>query len=159
MRLELTDDMQLIADIMQHPDLYERISDDSCKGLTGMELVNYLESKQEETLYLKVVADDEKVAGFFVANQDEDDDTLEVHISMLKPYRGKFAIEAALKAKELLFSKTHYTRLTTRVPSLYLPVLQFVSKIGYTLDYVIEDEFMKNNKQYDMYCLSMRKEA
>lgn len=157
MKIEITEDMRCIAALMEHPDLYDRITDDSCKDLKGDVLVKYLEGKQHALIYLKVLNDAGEPVGFFVGNPDECPDTLEVHISMLKPYRGQFAIDAALKVKELLFTKTHYTRLTTRVPSKYLTVLQFVCKIGYTLDYMIEGAFMKDNKQYDMYCLSMRK--
>lgn len=156
MKIVLTENMEEIAELMQHPDLYDRITDDSCKNLWGEELVSYLESKKQDTMYLKIVDDLGINAGFFVANPEEEDTALEVHISMLKKYRGRFAIDAALAVKELLFSKTHYKKLTTRVPSKYLTVIQFVSKIGYTLDYVIENDFIKDNKEYDMYCFSMR---
>jgi hypothetical protein len=155
MRIEVTDDLELIASLMEHPDLYNRITDDHSYGLRGEKLIQHLEDNKRHTLYLKVSHENE-VVGFFECSEIEDG-SLDMHPNMLKKARGPLALKAGEMVRDMLFKYTSYSRLVAKVPSKYLEVLKYATKIGFKLDHMVEKAFIKNNVEYDMYYLSLEK--
>jgi len=155
MRIEVTRDLDLIATLMEHPDLYNRITDDHSYGLRGQELLDHLESRKDWSLYLKVTHEQE-VVGFFECVEIEDG-SLDMHPNFLKKSRGKLALQPGQMVRDMIFEHTQYSRLVAKVPSKYLDVLKYATKIGFKLDHMVEKAFIKNGIEYDMYYLSLEK--
>ena len=155
MRIELTEDLELVASVLQHPDLFDRITDDAGSDLKGEKLLSHLRDRQESTLYLKVLQND-KVVGIFECSETEDG-ALELHPNMLPEGRKAIGAWACKRVINILFNQTNYTKLVGKVPSLRGDVLAFISAIGFKLDYMVEKEYIKNNVEYDMYYLSLEK--
>lgn len=153
MRIEVTEDLELVASILQHPDLFDRITDDAGSILKGKEL---LASLNDGSFYLKVTDDTGNIRGVFGCRETEDG-SLELHPNMLPEGRGAFGAWTCKKIVSLIFKHTHYTKLVGRVPSIRGDVLAFISAIGFKLEYMIEKDFIKNGVEYDMYHLSMTK--
>jgi len=156
MKIVLTEDLELVATILQHPDLFDRITDDAGSSLTGASLLAHLKDKEYCTFYLKVTDDSDKVQGVFECTELEDG-SLELHPNMLASGRKAFGAWACKKVINLLFECTDYTKLIGKVPSLRGDVLAFISSIGFKLEFMVEKEYIKNNVEYDMYYLSLSK--
>ena len=156
MKLELTDRVEDIFYITSHPDLIEDISDDISASITLDEYKEAIEGTLKDYIHIKVLDDNGDIAGLF--NCHDEDGNLEVHINMLKKYRGMFAVEAVNKFKELIFNETKYTKLVTKIPSKFLNVLKFTSKIGGKLEYMIPSSHVVGGKKYDLYCFSLSNE-
>jgi hypothetical protein len=154
MKIELTRDTKLIARIMQHPDLFDRITDDAGTSLYGDKLLEHLNKKKNATIYFKVTSSGDNVVGVIECNE-VDRETLDFHPNFLKKGRGKYAWWAVKKVIRILFSSGACTRLVCRIPSKYLDVLEVASKMGFKLDYMVEKEYIKNGVEYDMYYMTM----
>lgn len=156
MKLELTDNIDDIVYITTHPDLIKDIADDVSSALSIEQYREAVKATLNNYLHIKVMDDNGELAGLF--NCHDEEGNLEVHINMLKKYRGEFAIEATNKFKDLVFNKTDYTKLVTKVPSKFLNVFKFTSKMGGKLEYMIPDSHSIDGKNYDLYCFSLSKE-
>ena len=155
MRIELTEDLELVASVLQHPDLFDRITDDAGAAMSKEEL---LASLDDGSFYFKVTDNNDIVKGIFGCYETEDG-SLELHISMLPEGRRAFGAWAFKRLITFLFENTTYTKLVGRVPAIKGNVLAFISAIGFKLEYMIEKEFIKNGVEYDMYYLSMLKQG
>lgn len=156
MKLEITDNVDDIFYVTTHQDLIGDISDDVSSSLTLDEYKKAIESTLKDYIHIKVLDDNGEIAGLF--NCHDENGNLEVHINMLKKYRGIFALEAVGRFKELIFNKTNYTKLVTKIPSKFLNVFKFTSKIGGQLEYMIPEAHIVGGKKYDLYYFSLSKE-
>jgi hypothetical protein len=154
MYIETTSDCKLIASLMMHPDLFDRITDDEGANMTITEIVKFLSDKLDRTLFLLIKDDVGTIRGFFECGEQEDG-SFELHPNMLKIGRGAFAIWAAKRVIKSLFTKTKTPALRGRIPSKYLDVLLFTSALGFKLDYMVEKEYVKDGLEYDMYYMTM----
>lgn len=156
MKLELTDSPEDVFYITNHPDIADDIADDKAAALSDEEYKEVIVGMMPNYLHIKVLDDDGNLAGMFGCHDEVG--SLEVHINMLKKYRGQFAVDAALAMKDLIFQKTKYTKIITKVPSKFFNVFKFVSNVGCKLEYMLEEAHIKGGQKYDVYCFSLDKE-
>ena len=156
MIIEPTKNTKLIASLMMHSDLFERITDDTSSAMTKEDIIAHLDDKLDRTIFLTAMDNDRIVRGFFECEEQEDS-SFDTHPNMLKIGRGPFAFQAAMEVIMMLFTYTNAKILRCRVPSKYLDVLRFASSLGFKLDYMVEKEYVKHGEEYDMYYMIMHK--
>lgn len=148
--INLTQDPEVVNSILNHPDIVNITPDN---GLVSKEDIA---DTMDSFLYFKVEKDKE-LAGLFAFNEI-DDKSLEIHINMLKPYRGLFAKMVAEEVISNIFRKTQYNKLVAKIPTKYPNVLKFASLMGFKMEYMLEEEYIKDGTAYDVVQLILKKE-
>jgi len=135
MNVSLTKDMSSIANLMQHKDIFGKLSD---TPLRGSELYELLEATKENFIYFEVRDDIGIPVGFF-SFHEEAESTLQGHVAMLKRGRGTLAKAAGNMIKDILFTHTTYDKLVLKIPINNLSAIRFATTLGFSTDSVSEN--------------------
>lgn len=142
-----THDVKFIDLIMKHPDVYPWITDDgSDDDFTVERIVGddrfYFISPNEYTVF---------------ANFPINTVTWEIHTCILKPGRGKTAIDSAQKMLAYMFGQTPCQKLISWVPKPYKHVLRFALTNGLKIEGLLKDSYLKYGKLHDLTLVGITK--
>ncbi len=124
MRIERTFNRHVVKFVATHNDVWRNVTDDQGPSKSAYEPL-----MDDRVVYLLVKLDDERVGGMFMF-MPVNGVTAEVHTTLLKPCRGRLALEAARLAREWMWNNTKFLRITTTVPEYNKAALLFSKWTG-----------------------------
>lgn len=148
--IERTRDMVLIRNIMTHPKIYSKISDDGCPPAA-----EFQPAKDEMIIYA-LARDGSQPLGIWMLIP-HNSVCWEIHTCLLPISYGERALKAAAAMLEWFWKHTDGNRLFTNVPSYNRLALRFAKKTGMKQFGVNEKSFLKDGKLYDQIMLGITK--
>jgi hypothetical protein len=142
-----TRDAKFIDAVMNHPDVYPWITDDGCPD--AMSIHDYVSN---DKIYF-ISPNEYTVFALFPVNSV----TWEIHTCILKPGRGKTAIESAQKMIEYMFTQTPCKKLISWVPEPYKHVLKYALMNGLKIEGCSKKSFLKYGKLQDLTLVGITK--
>lgn len=74
----------------------------------------------------------------------------EIHIAMLRQFRGKFTVEATKEALRWMFENTNCLKITARIPACNLPPTALARAVGMKQEGRSKDAWQKGGVLYDV---------
>ncbi len=148
--------MDFINYTFDHPDIQPFLNDDLSIG-QRTDPKPILNLKNNLALFLIPECDGEKI-GFFFFHQ-WNSICYEVHSAILPEYRGSISIEAAIKAKDWMFSNTVCMKIVTHVPFFNRRAYALIVRMGGKVEGVNERSFLNKGILYDQYIFGIKKEG
>lgn len=141
------------------------ITPDQAKGITDQELferissdhLDYSEWRPNPSWFYVGVADSDNLIGYFMLHSDSDN-TLSIHINIIKEHRKK-AKEAAhtfLKFFDENFNEA-FQKLTCKIPVIYPEVRGFCLSVGFEDEGLCKCSIMKNGKLVDRHIMGLKR--
>lgn len=149
MRLERTQDAELIKAIVTHDSIWPHVSEDGVPRETWAPLIH-------ETIYQLLIVDGDKIVGMFILAPFTST-TWEVHTCTLPECRGDKARDATKLCAEWMFENTPCLHIITKVPAYNKPAYKLAIDTGLRNIGVIESAWMRNGEAQDLYILGVRK--
>lgn len=149
MRLERTQDRELISEIVKHPRIWPHISEDSVSCETWEPLIH-------DMVYQLAIYDDEGLGGCFILTP-ESSICWQTHTCILPSHRGEKAIQAARMAVDWMFSQTPCETIITKVPTYNVRAYILAKNAGFYDIGIIKRCWAKNGDVYDMNLLGVTK--
>lgn len=155
MNLEFTKDKELIKQVLF--ELWDEIAPD---GASKDSIDNSLDTSLESDLYLEVSTNSTigKTTTGIIHFEYVNQDTYEIHMNMLKHFRGKYAKHAATTAIKLMRDLTGFKVLQAKVPDLFLNVKKFTENYGMREIGRYKNAWDKDGIKYDGTVYQMRYE-
>lgn len=122
LKIERTDDMQLIWELMTHPDIWPNFAHD------GFEPDDFCPN---ENAYNLIARDGNNVVGFFIGYPVTNTQII-AHVGITKQARGIKAVMLGQMAIEWVWQNTPYVRIVGSVVSTNLLARRYDAKIGLT---------------------------
>lgn len=144
MMVSRTLDVTKINNVLKHPAIFDRISEDGV----------FFEVWQPDTKQAFYLTDDQNI-GVMVYHWINGI-TLECHVQVLPEHREK-AFEFGQKAIRWAWMNTEATKIVAQIPSLYPDVLRFAYKHGFSFEGNNKQSYRKNGNIYDQYYLGLIK--
>lgn len=149
MRLERTQDAELIKSVVTHDSIWPHVSEDGVPRETWEPLIH-------EQIYQLAIYDDEGLGGCFILTPFSSV-CWEVHTCILPTHRGHKAREATKLCADWMFANTECQHIITKVPSYNRPAYKLAVDTGLRNIGMIESAWTKNGEIYDLYLLGVRK--
>lgn len=144
MMVSRTTDVEKINRVLKHPDIFERISEDGVNIKLWQPDIN-------GAFYL---TDDQNI-GVMVYHW-LNGITLECHVQVLPEHREK-AFEFGQKALRWAWVNTEATKIVAQIPTIYIDVLRFAYKHGFSFEGNNKQSYKKHGRIYDQYYLGLIK--
>lgn len=144
MRLERTRDMEVVATILSHPDLFPHLHDDSVTECAPVD---------HEGLNWMLV-DDGEPAGVFLVHA-LNSTCYQMHTALLPRTWGGQAAAAAQMLLRWAFTETACRKMTTLVPAYNRAALRFAKAGGMTVEGVNRASFLRNGAMIDQIMLGI----
>ena len=148
--IERTRDVDLISSILTDEDIFDSISED------GSEAGDFKPDVDSE-LWIKIECDNDLigVCNFHATNKI----TIQGHIHILKQYRREHSLKAANKIYIWLLNNSAFLKLVVEIPSCHTNVMKYCKAIGFNLEGINRESYLKNGKALDQALLGItRKE-
>jgi RimJ/RimL family protein N-acetyltransferase len=149
MRLERTQDAELIKSVVTHDSIWPHVSEDCVSRETWEPLIH-------DMVYELAIYDDDGFGGCFILTP-ESSICWQVHTCILPSHRGKKAIEAAKMCISWMFENTTCESIITKVPTYNAAALRLAINAGMSELCTIGKCWLKDGKAYDMKLLGVLK--
>lgn len=149
MRLERTQDAELIKSVVTHDAIWPHVSEDGVPRETWEPLFN-------DSVYQLVIYDDEGLGGCFIL-VPQSSVCWEVHTCILPAHRGWKAREATRLCAEWMFANTKCLHIITKVPSYNRPAYKLAIDSGLKNIGLIKSAWVHDGEVHDMYQLGVLK--
>lgn len=150
MKIQLTHDMETVAAIISHPEIYPFCSDD------GSPPASEFTALETEAFFHLLVTEDNVIMGVFSVQQ-LNAIMFEIHTSLLPCCRGRNARWAAELVIEWLFSNTRCLKLVSWVPNVTAPAARLAASVGMVREGICTASFLKNGQLCDMVLFGLSK--
>lgn len=136
-----------VVEIYLDPEIFSRISED---GTTENDV-----APAEHTIYLQLLTEDGCIG--ILEAKAWNATTMELHISILKQWREKYAPEAGTAILDwfVYASPIHFHKILAIIPEIYQDVCGFVEKHGLTKEGVLTKAITKQGKHIDLIVYGM----
>lgn len=148
MRLERTQDTELIKLAVTHPEVWPHVSEDGVQRSDWEPVI-------DERVYQLAIYDDEYCGCFILVPQSAV--CWEVHTCILPGHRGEKAVEAANKCVEWMFENTECLTIVTKVPSYNKAAYRLAKSAAFTDIGVVESFWLKDGIVYGVNLLGVKK--
>lgn len=149
MRLERTQDAELIKSVVTHDAIWPHVSDSNVSRETWEPVIH-------DTVHQLAIYDDEGLGGCFIL-MPLSSVCWEVHTCILPTHRGWKAREATKLCAAWMFANTECLHIVTKIPSYNRPAYKLAIDSGLRNLGMIESAWMKDGEVYDLYLLGLRK--
>lgn len=151
MRLTRTFDREYVKEVITHPAVYSRSSDD------GSPVPSEYEPPEMDAVYFLKVWDGEPLGLYMLVPSSSA--SLEIHTCLLPIAMGKRALKASRMLLEWAFSHTASECLFTRVPEFNKPALAYAKRAGLSVIGELPMSFMRHGVLQGQTILCITKEA
>lgn len=141
--VEFTRDMVELNRLLNLPEIYEGVADDSCPPIGEVDLAKWLRVGFRAVL----VRREGEVAGFFLV-VDRKFGTWECHTNLLSQLTGAEKLAAARAMQDLLFIQPECVRLSSFVPACNRAAAVFAVRGGFTFDTEPAPDWVKRGVRY-----------
>lgn len=149
MRLERTQDAELIRGVVTHDSIWPHVSED-CASREAWEPIIH------DMVYELAIYDDAGFGGCFILIP-ESSICWQVHTCILPSHRGEKARQATRLCAEWMFSNTECQHIITKVPSYNRPAYKLAIDTGLKPIGLIECAWAKNGEFFDVHLLGVKK--
>lgn len=122
MRLELTQNPQIVQSIMFNDEIWDKVRID------GLSRSNPIKAFPKNKIALKALVNDE-VIGVHLFTEKED--VLECHPMLLKEFRRDYGREFFSEGLDWVFNNTDYNVLEAVIPMIHRSTINLVKKLGF----------------------------
>lgn len=136
MRIERTNDMKLVKEIMTNEKIFDKLTDDGCDSF---------EPVDTESLWWLAVYDGEEVGGVYFLHP-LNSVCYEMHTCLLPSLWGSKANAAAQKLLEYAFNVMKARKVVTNVPECNRLALKYATRNGMKVEGVNRESFLKNGR-------------
>ena len=148
MEFRPTQDADLVREILTHPKLYRRMSDDGCPAPE-----EFYPEISENLSYILAI-DQGRILGLFLFHP-HNAVTFEVHTALLPHAWGPAAVEAARGVVRWFFHNTNCQRIITSVPRSNRLALKLARRAGFKQWGTNSRSFLKNGQLEDLLMLGI----
>lgn len=148
MRLERTQNAELIAAIVTHPAIWPHVSE----GQSPEEWAPLL----HETVYQLLIVDDDGIGGCFIL-VPQSSICWEVHTCILPSHRGEKARQAAKLCVDWMFDNAPCMTITTRVPAYNRPAYKLARSAGFHDIGMVKSAWVHRGSVQDVHLLEATK--
>jgi len=150
MHIERTQNPEVITPIVTHQDVWEWVSDDSCRK------EDYKPAIVESCYWLLVIDDGEVLGAYFLHPHNMV--TYEIHTCLLPAAWGKKAREAAKLVLSWMFANTGCMKVITNVPENNERAFAYAKRAGLSVEGINKSSFMKNGELLNQKMMGITKE-
>ena len=149
MILEVTNDVNIVRDIMTDSDIWEKIKEDGIEK----EGINF--HLPDNVLMIKAVVDNVIGLHMFTA----EDDKILYHPMLLKAFRRDYGREFFERGINWFFDNTKYSRLYAEIPVTHRSTINLAKKLNFNEISTIKNGVQKDNNFIDLTVLRLDKWA
>lgn len=149
MKLERTQNAELIRAIVTHEAIWPHVSEDGVSIDSWQPLIH-------DTVYQLLIVDEDGIGGCFIL-MPMTSACWEVHTCVLPTHRGQKARDATALCAEWMFANTPCQHIITKVPSYNKPAYKLARDTGLIDIGVIKSAWVKNGEIHDLYLLGVEK--
>jgi RimJ/RimL family protein N-acetyltransferase len=139
-----TKDLDKIARVLKHPEIFDRISEDGPTLDTWM-------PNTDDALFVT----DENNIGLMIYHW-VNSVTIECHVQVLPKHRDQ-AHKFGQLVLEWAWDNTKATKIVAQIPEIYPSVIKFAYKNGFSFEGVNKLSYLKNGQLHDQYYLGLIK--
>lgn len=129
---------------------YDLSSDDGCPPMADLDVEST--AANEYCYFIEAKQDGETIGLFFFHHRNHI--MVDVHVTILKKYRGKLAVEAAKMAFNFMFD-LGYMKIQAYIPSFNKPCYFFAKMCGLKDEGISRNSFMKSGQLYNQYIMGL----
>lgn len=129
--LELTEDMSVIAALIEHPDIIGSVEKELVTPMEEIGLQNLLEETRKY-FYFFLFKEDSIPKGFISFYKGKH--TAFAHTGFLKEFRGPKAFEAGKSAIDYMFRNTKYKELGAEIPVSNTSAVKYALQFGFKIE-------------------------
>ena len=149
MRIERTEDSQKIKEIVTHPSVWEKVSDD------GADKETYLPFISPSVYWLSIVKEDKVIGVYFLHPHNAI--CYEIHTCILPEAWGKDSREASRLVLKWIFENTKCEKVITNVPENNPIALRYAEKAGLKVYGINTKSYKKDGKLLNQTVLGIEK--
>ncbi len=145
-----SDDYNLINSILNDPELYKTIAEDSEVKCGEFETL-----ESDHVYYLLPITPD-GVAGVFIVHPDSGA-SHKIHANILKEYRKKYSKDACEEVVRWVWANTRIEKLNCDIPVIYPNVIDRAKACGFVEEGVRTHSYLKNGAACDVMLLGLKR--
>lgn len=152
MTAQLMTQRQLSLKVISRDDAFS-VFDDELKNRVFQDYVDLSSNPLPvDCMYIGCFVNGIAAGCFFVKKTTKH--TVEVHINMLKKYRG-YSLFFAKNLKKTLFENKDIMRIETQIPVYYKNMVKFVQSLGFVIEGERRSSFLKNGVFHNTFIIGL----